>query len=66
MKCKIFTMLNPKNKVEPWNAEYEAEINAWLEAHPEIDVRHIQQSVGGGSMGPFLFCVTLWYEERVR
>ncbi len=64
MKVKMFTKMNKKNKVEPANSEYEAEINQWLQENPDIEVRHIQQSAGGGSMGPFLFCVTVWYEER--
>ena len=64
MKVKIFTKMNKKNKVEPANSEYEAEINQWLQENPDIEVRHIQQSAGAGSMGPFLFCVAVWYEER--
>ena len=64
MKVKIFTMMNKKNKVEPANSGYEAEINQWLQENPGIEIRHTQQSVSsGGFSGPFLFCVTVWYEE---
>lgn len=63
MKLKMFTKLNAKNKVEPANAEFEAEINEWLTNNPGIQIRHIQQSAGAGSMGPFLFCVTVWYDD---
>ena len=64
MKVKIFTKMNPKNTVEPTNSEYEAEINDWLQMNPSIEILHIQQSAGAGSQGPFLFCITVWYEER--
>ena len=64
MKVKIFTKMNKKNKVEPANSEYEAEINEWLVLNPSIEIRHIQQSAGGGSQGPFIFCITVWYDER--
>lgn len=64
MKVKIFTKMNPKNKVEPVNAQLESEINEWLQMNRNIEIRYIQQSAGGGSMGPFLFCITVWYDER--
>ncbi len=64
MKIKMFTKMNPKNKAEPTNSEYEAEINEWLQMNPSIEIRHIQQSAGGGSQGPFLFFITVWYDER--
>ena len=63
MKIKMFTKLNPKNKVEPINNEFESEINEWLNKNPTIEVKHIQQSAGAGSMGPFIFFITVWYEE---
>jgi hypothetical protein len=62
MKVKMFTKLNPKNEVEPTNTELETEINEWLQSNPNIQIRHIQQSAGAGSMGPFLFCISVWYE----
>ena len=64
MKVKMFTKMNPKNKTEPMNMEFEAEINEWLQDNPGVEIRHIQQSAGAGSMGPFLFFITVWYEER--
>lgn len=62
LRVKLFTKMNPRNKVEPVNTEYEAEINDWLAMHPNIVIRHIQQSAGAGSMGPYLFCISIWYE----
>lgn len=62
LRVKIFTKMNPKNKVEPVNEQFETEINEWLRRHPNIVIRYIQQSAGAGSMGPFLFCITVWYE----
>ena len=64
MKIKMFTKLNRKNKAEPTNTEFEAEIGEWLQNNPDIEIIHIQQSAGAGSMGPFLFFITVWYEER--
>ncbi len=64
MKVKMFTKMNPKNKAEPVNAEFETEINDWLQMNPSIEIHHIQQSAGAGSMGPHLFCVSIWYDER--
>ncbi len=63
MKIKMFTKMNKKNKVEPTNTEFETEIGKWLQSHPDIEIRHVQQSAGAGSMGPFLFFVTIWYDE---
>lgn len=63
MKVKLFTKLNPKNKAEPTHTELENGINDWLQNNPGIQIRYIQQSTGGGSMGPFLFCFTVWYDE---
>ena len=62
LRVKLFTKMNPRNKVEPINSQYEAEINDWLALHPNIVIRHIQQSAGAGSMGPYLFCISVWYE----
>ncbi len=64
MKLKLFTAMNPKNKPEPVNTEFQTEINEWLQANPSIEIHHIQQSAGGGSQGPFLFCISVWYDER--
>ncbi len=63
MKTKIFTKLNEKNKVEPAQSEFEAEINEWLQRNSDVKIRHIQQSAGAGSMGPFLFFITVWYDD---
>ena len=64
MMVKMFTKMNPKNRVEPCNTEYESEVNDWLQNNPGIEILHIQQSAGAGSQGPFLFFITIWYAER--
>lgn len=64
MKIKMFTKMNRKNKPEPAESEFEAEVNEWLQQNPDIEIRHIQQSAGGGSMGPFLFFITIWYNDK--
>lgn len=56
--------MNRKNKPEPAESEFEAEVNEWLQQNPDIEIRHIQQSAGGGSMGPFLFFITIWYNDK--
>ena len=64
MKIKLFTKVNPKNKAEPTNSEFEAEIGEWLQNNSHIEIKQIQQSADAGSMGPFIFFITVWYEER--
>lgn len=64
MKTKMFTKMNRRNKPEPANSEFEDEVNEWLQSNPNVEIRHIRQSAGGGSMGPFLFFITIWYHEK--
>ena len=59
MKIKMFTKMNRKSKAEPVNSEFQAEVNEWLQSNPDIEIRHIQQSAGAGSMGPYLFFMNL-------
>jgi hypothetical protein len=74
MKVKLFWKKNPvkfgslvdqlmhdKNAIDtsPW----EAEINSWLREHPHIKIAHIKQSATGGSWGPMLWSISIWYEE---
>ncbi|MGV3755073.1 MAG: hypothetical protein ACO1QS_06800 [Verrucomicrobiota bacterium] len=61
MKVKLFTKQNPNYNVEPTHTELETEINGWLKKNPDIAVRHVQHSTAGS--GPFLFCISVWYEE---
>jgi hypothetical protein len=41
----------------------EDEINAWLLEHPHIKIADIKQSATGGSWGPMLWCISVWYDE---
>jgi len=41
----------------------EDQINAWLAEHPGIRVVEVKQSTSGGSYGPSLWLVSVWYEE---
>ncbi|HEX5693918.1 MAG TPA: hypothetical protein VFY00_04770 [Arenimonas sp.] len=45
------------------SVEFEASINAWLGANPGIEIRHVQQSACGGSLGPALWLISVWYEK---
>ena len=42
---------------------WEDEINAWLQNHPHIKIADIKQSAAGGSFGPMLWSISVWYEE---
>jgi hypothetical protein len=44
-------------------ASLEDEINAWLLEHPHIKIADIKQSATGGSWGPMLWSISVWYEE---
>jgi len=41
----------------------EDDINAWLREHPHIKIADIRQSATGGSWGPMLWSISVWYEE---
>ncbi len=73
MKVKLFWVGSPtgsgkkglvtgKNRGEN-AAAFEAELNAWLDAHPGIKIAHIKQAACGGSWGPALWLVSVWYTE---
>ncbi len=64
MKIKLFTKTTKQAKTPAASAEFEDEIAAWLNSNPGIEIKHIKQSAGAGSMGPFLFFVSVWYEEH--
>lgn len=63
MKIRMFRKLTPEIKFAPTTAEFEAEINEWLENNPDIQIRHIQQSVSDGHAASFVFCITVWYDN---
>lgn len=68
MKVKLFWKKNPvfnawgivsKDNTSP----LEDEINAWLREHPHIKIADIRQSATGGSFGPMLWSISVWYED---
>jgi len=67
MKVKLFWKKNPV--INAWGQStdnaivLEGEINAWLREHPHIKIADIRQSATGGSWGPMLWMISLWYEE---
>ena len=44
-------------------AALEEEINRWLRANPEIEIRDIKQTSCGGSFDAAKTIVSLWYEN---
>jgi len=44
-------------------AEFEASINAWLSKNPGVQIKHVEQSACGGSLGPALWLVSVWYSQ---
>ena len=74
MKVKLFWKKNPvkfgpliaqlfrtNNQID--TSPLEDEINAWLREHPHIKIADIRQSATGGSWGPMLWSISVWYEE---
>ncbi len=68
MKVKFFWKKDPV-KFGPFGSNKDAnaislenEINAWLRENPHIKVADIKQSATGGSMGPLLWIISVWYE----
>ena len=72
MKVKLFWKMNPARAAVPFVFFFgakdrvdfpEDEINAWLREHPSIKIAEIRQSATGGSWGPMLWSISVWYEE---
>jgi hypothetical protein len=71
MKVKLFWKKNPVKFGRfgpPFGSNdntgpLEDEINAWLKEHPHIKITDIRQSATGGSWGPMLWSISVWYEE---
>ena len=68
MQVKLFWVLSPMRNMgfvprdNGGNAMgYEKEINEWLAEHPDIKISHIEQSASGGSFGPALWLISVWY-----
>lgn len=66
MRVKFFSTTAAKTRTTraPLGPELEREINAWLEARPDIQVVRVEQSAGGGSWWPASVLVSVWYEEK--
>ncbi len=69
MQVKLFWKKNPGvgpyGKSNENGIAMESEINAWLRENPNIKVVDIKQSASGGSWGPMLWSVSIWYEESI-
>ncbi len=67
MKVKLF--VKDKSSFRSWGryvGDLEAEINAWLAAHPDIRIVHLTQSSNGGSFDTSKVFVSIWYEEGAQ
>ncbi len=42
---------------------FESRINEWLSDNPGVEIHHIKQSASGGSFGPALWLVSVWYRS---
>ena len=70
MQVKLFWVQAPmkdegfvsRDKAGNANA-FEQKINEWLAQSPGIEIHHIKQSVCGGSFGPALWLVSVWYDS---
>ena len=63
MKVKLFWKNNPLGYGDKNARALEEEINAWLSENPRVKIVDIRQSSSGGSFGPSLWFVSVWYEE---
>ena len=73
MKVKLFWKKNPVRPAfgplvsffasRDNTISLEDEINAWLREHPHIKIADIRQSATGGSWGPMVWSISVWYEE---
>lgn len=64
MKVKLFWKNGPIGGGDKNAHAFENEINAWLSEHPRVEVVDIKQSSSGGSFGPSLWLISVWYEEH--
>ena len=63
MKVKLFLKTSQLGIGNKHAGAFEEEINAWLSEHPRIKIVDVRQSSSGGSFGPSLWFVSVWYEE---
>ena len=68
MEVKIFNkVLVAKNDfwsrpVESIHSGLDDEINEWISKNPNIKINNIKQSQSGGSFGPSVIVISIWYE----
>ena len=73
MQVKLF-WINAPMKDKGWvvrdsagnGREFEGNINKWLSENPDVNISHIEQSACGGSFGPALWLISVWYERHGR
>jgi hypothetical protein len=63
MKVKLFWKNTSGVPKDRGPRDLEEEINAWLSENPHVKIIGIKQSSSGGSWGPSLWFVSIWYEE---
>jgi hypothetical protein len=68
MEVKLFWQNNPLggggrfSSSEKNARDLEDRINAWLSENPRIKIVDTKQSASGGSYGPSLWLISVWYE----
>jgi hypothetical protein len=69
MRVKLFWKNDPlgprrKSSFSEENARaLESEINAWLRDNSMVKIVEIKQTASGGSYGPSLWLISVWYKE---
>ena len=63
MKVKIFSVNNPLGGKGKNQLAFESEINEWLTRNSKIEILRVEQSASGGSFGPSLLLISIWYKE---
>ena len=61
MKVKLFGREYERRKLDLLKS-LEADINNWLEEHPDIKIIDIMQSSNGGSWNDTKLFISVWYE----
>ena len=61
MKVKLFGREYERRKLDLIKG-LEADINNWLEEHPDIKIIDIMQSSNGGSWNDTKLFISVWYE----
>ena len=62
MRVKLFSMMGKKFQNQQI---LEGQINQWLSQNSGIEIVSVEQSSSGGSMGPSLWMISIWYNEMV-